>query len=91
VFLYIILDLGIMQRNAKIMSYKQALIQTIIWVMLSLCFSILVWRFYEGDLDNKTAALQFISCYLMEYSLSIDNIFVFIIIINFFNKIPVLD
>jgi len=60
------------------------LIQTIFWVILSVAFCGFVW--YER---GKTDAVQYISAYLLEWSLSIDNIFVFIIIFNFFKVKPI--
>jgi tellurite resistance protein TerC len=59
---------------------RQALFQTIFWVGLALAFFVFLW--FE---DGKIIALEYISSYLMEWGLSIDNIFVFILIFSFFN------
>ena len=74
----IVLDLGIF-RKPKELSNKSAAIQSLIWVSLALGFGALIYV-EEG----KEIALQYISAYLMEYSLSIDNIFVFVLILTFF-------
>src|SRR5262245_22024539 len=78
--LFLFLDLVILQRNPKIISTRSALIQSLCWVSLALAFGSLIW-WYEG----REFAVQYISGYLMEYSLSVDNIFVFILILKYFN------
>jgi tellurite resistance protein TerC len=76
----IVFDLGLLSRKAHSISIKQAFFQTMFWVGLALGFFIFVW--FE---DGKIIALEYISSYLMEWGLSIDNIFVFILIFSFFN------
>lgn len=73
------IDLGLLSKKNKIISFKIALIQTLLWVSLALLFMLYLW--YEED---KNHALQFLSAYVMEWSLSVDNIFVFIIIFSAF-------
>lgn len=80
----LLLDLGLLSKKNAVISTKMALIQTIFWVFLSLAFCGFIW--YE---EGKTDAVQYISAYLLEWSLSIDNIFVFIIIFNFFKVQPI--
>jgi tellurite resistance protein TerC len=75
----LILDLGLLSKKNAEVSLKGALIQTVFWVLLSLIFCGFIW--YER---GRTDAIQYISAYLLEWSLSIDNIFVFIIIFTFF-------
>jgi len=84
ILLALILDLGLLSKKNAVISLKMALIQTIFWVFLSVAFCGFVW--YER---GKTDAVQYISAYLLEWSLSIDNIFVFIIIFNFFKVKPI--
>lgn len=81
-FVSIIFDLGLLSRKEHSITIKQAFYQTMFWVTLGLGFFIFVW--YE---DGKISALEYISSYLMEWGLSIDNIFVFILIFSFF-QIP---
>jgi tellurite resistance protein TerC len=77
--LALIFDLGLLSRSNSSITIKKALWQTGFWVVLALAFGGFVW-FEEG----KTTALEYVSAYLMEWSLSIDNIFVFILIFTFF-------
>jgi len=73
------LDLGLLSKRNKIVTIKAALLQTFFWVLLALAFFVFMW-IEEG----QKPALEYISAYLMEWSLSIDNIFVFILIFNAF-------
>lgn len=77
--LAVTLDLGLLSKKNKTLSIKQALYQTLFWVILGLGFAFFVW--YE---EGKDTALEYVSAYLMEWSLSIDNIFVFVLIFSFF-------
>lgn len=76
----LIFDLGLLSKKNKTVTIKQALLQTIFWVALGLSFFVFMW--FE---NGKTIALEYISAYLMEWSLSIDNIFVFILIFTSFS------
>jgi len=75
----IVFDLGLFSRKGTSISLKTALYQTIFWIILALSFFAFLW--YE---DGQKTALEYLSAYLMEWSLSIDNIFVFILIFTFF-------
>jgi tellurite resistance protein TerC len=77
--LAIVLDLGLLSKTSLVVSIRQALYQTLFWVLLAFAFFIFLW--YE---NGNTTALEYLSAYLMEWSLSIDNIFVFILIFTFF-------
>ena len=77
--LALIFDLGLLSRVNKTVSIKQALWQTFFWVSLALAFFVYVWI----ERGQQTG-LEYISGYLMEWSLSIDNIFVFILIFSSF-------
>jgi tellurite resistance protein TerC len=77
--LALILDLGLLSKKNKTITIKQALFQTLFWVALAIGFFVFVWL-EEGQ---KTG-LEYLSAYLMEWSLSVDNIFVFILIFNAF-------
>ncbi len=77
--LAVILDLGLLSRRSKNISIKKALYQTSFWIGLALAYGVFV-LYTEG----KITAVEYISAYLMEWSLSIDNIFVFILIFSFF-------
>lgn len=75
----VVLDLGLLSKRSAEISIKKALLQTLLWVALAVGFFVFLW-FYDGQVP----ALEYISAYLMEWSLSIDNIFVFILIFSFF-------
>lgn len=71
----LIFDLGLLSKKNHKVTIKQALYQTFFWVGLALAFFVFVW-IEKG----QSTALEYLSAYLMEWSLSIDNIFVFILI-----------
>jgi tellurite resistance protein TerC len=75
----LIFDLGLMSKKGTHMTIKKALWQTVFWVTLAMGFFVFVW--FE---DGSVIALEYLSAYLTEWSLSIDNIFVFILIFSFF-------
>ena len=75
----LLLDLGILNRNAKVMSFKQAARNSIIWISLALLFNVGVY--FVGGPEK---GLEFLTGYLIEYSLSVDNIFVFVLIFSSF-------
>ena len=77
--LALVFDLGLLSKKNKTVTIKQALLQTFFWVTLALAFFVFVWI----ERGQQTA-LEYISGYLMEWSLSIDNIFVFILIFSSF-------
>ncbi|NDF97705.1 MAG: TerC/Alx family metal homeostasis membrane protein [Chitinophagia bacterium] len=73
-------DLGLMSKKDQTVTIRQALHQTFFWVSLALAFFVFVW-IEKG----QQLALEYLSAYLMEWSLSIDNIFVFILIFSAFS------
>lgn len=77
--LALVFDLGLLSKKNKTITIKQALMQTFFWVGLALAFFVYVWI----ERGQQTG-LEYISGYLMEWSLSIDNIFVFILIFSSF-------
>lgn len=76
----LVLDLGVFSKKNQEVSTKQALIQTLFWVIIAFGFFFFMW--FE---DGPQFALEYISAYLMEWSLSVDNIFVFIILFSSFH------
>jgi len=77
--LALIFDLGLLNKKNQTISIATALKQTFFWVMLAMAFFIFMWL-EEG----QNIALQYLSAYLMEWSLSVDNIFIFILIFSAF-------
>lgn len=78
--LALVFDLGLLSKKGQTVTIKQALYQTFFWVGLALAFFVFVW--VE---KGQGLALEYLSAYLMEWSLSIDNIFVFILIFSAFS------
>ncbi len=73
-------DLGLLSKKSKVVTIRAALLQTFFWVSLALAFFVFMWL-----QQGQKSALEYLSAYLMEWSLSIDNIFVFILIFNAFS------
>ncbi len=78
----LVLDLGVFQRKAHVIKLKESLLWSLFWVSLSLLFNLFVYI----ELGSE-AALQFFTGYLIEKSLSIDNLFVFLVLFSYF-KVP---
>jgi tellurite resistance protein TerC len=76
------LDLGLLNRKAHSIRYREAWIWTGVWVTLAMIFAYLVFRYQGSQLG-----LEFLTGYIIELSLSVDNLFVFILIFSFF-KVP---
>ncbi len=77
--LALVFDLGILSKKNEVVSIKKALWQTLFWVGLSMAFCIFLW--FE---KSPLVATKYFTAYLMEWSLSVDNIFVFILIFTYF-------
>lgn len=89
IILFLALDLGVFNRQAHEIKAKEAGIWTAIWVTVALGFSgIIYWLFNDGlianptDLTPKLAVIKYITGYLIELSLSIDNVFVIAVIFS---------
>lgn len=90
ILLMLAIDLGVFNRKPHEVSYKDASIWSAVWVALALIFAALLfgplgWELF-GDARNQKA-LEFLTGYLIELSLSIDNLFVFVLIFSYF-KVP---
>jgi len=82
VFVALTIDLAQFKHRGRELSMRAATKRTAIWIVLSLLFNLLVWKLRGPD-----KALEFFTGYVIEYSLSVDNIFVFVIIFAYF-KVP---
>ncbi len=94
IFFFLALDLGVFHKNPHLITTKEAFTWTTVWVTVSLLFSGVIYLIYENgwgenpqNLDSGTAVLDYLTGYLIELSLSLDNIFVIAIIFAFF-KVP---
>ena len=74
------LDLGVLHRKSEKVSLREAATWSAVWVALSLCFAFAIYRTM-----GKESGLEFLTGYLIEYALSVDNIFVFVLIFSYFN------
>src|SRR5687768_13376403 len=82
ILLMLLLDLAVFHRKKHEVKIKEALIWTGAWVSLALIFNYGIYHFW-----GKEKALEFLTGYLIEKSLSVDNIFIFILIFSYF-KVP---
>jgi tellurite resistance protein TerC len=79
------LDLGVFHRKAHAVSIREAVVWSAVWITLALAFNALIWW-----LRGPEPALQFLTGYLIEKSLSVDNIFVFALVFSYF-AVPAVD
>ena len=82
IFILIAIDLGLLHKKSHVISVKEALIWSAGWIFISLTFNVGIYFWFGYD-----SALQFLTGYLIEKSLSVDNIFVFAILFSYF-KVP---
>ena len=81
VFIMLALDLGVFHKHSHKVPVKEAIIWSCIWITLALLFDLFIYL----DKDfGPVKAMEFITGYIIEYSLSVDNIFVFILIFSYF-------
>ena len=79
----LVIDLGFLHKKAHAVSFKEAGFWSLLWFTLALAFSLVVWR-----MQGQEKALQFLAGYLLEESLSVDNMFVFVMIFHYFGIPP---
>ncbi len=81
------LDLGVFHRKSHTVSFKEAVTWSIVWVVLALLFGLGFYQYSLSKFGPEIASqnvLQFLTGYVIEYSLSIDNIFVFVLVFSYF-------
>jgi tellurite resistance protein TerC len=79
IFFMLALDLGVFNKRTHVIPVKEAIAWSAVWIFLALIFDVFVYFEF-----GKTRALEFITGYVIEYSLSVDNIFIFILIFTYF-------
>jgi tellurite resistance protein TerC len=87
IILFLVLDLGLFHKQAHKITTKSALYQSIFWVFISTLFGLFIYLYDEGGpggTSGAEAAIQYFSAYLTEYALSVDNIFVILLILKYF-------
>src|SRR5918911_1739086 len=82
ILLMLALDLGVLNRKAHAVTYREAAVWSVVWVMLAMCFAgIVFWK------TNRQTGLEFLTGYVIELSLSVDNLFVFLLIFTGFKML----
>lgn len=100
VLLMLALDLGVFHRKAHEVSFKEASIWSVVWVSLALLFNYIIYRYalwkfprderllalpnFDPDLAAWNVSLEFLTGYIVEKSLSVDNIFIFVMVFAYF-------
>lgn len=79
ILLFLVLDLGIFHKKAHKITTKSALYQSVFWVIISTLFGFFIYKY-----DGAEHAVEYFSAYLTEYALSVDNIFVILLILKYF-------
>jgi tellurite resistance protein TerC len=83
------LDLGVFQRKAHAISAKEAAVWSAVWIGLALLFALGIWKFWyiwrpDSAKQGGAKAIEFLTGYIIEKSLSVDNLFVFLVIFRYF-------
>lgn len=78
----LVLDLGVFHRKSHVIKFKESLVWCAIWISLALLFNVGIYIW-----DGKKMAIEFLTSYLIELSLSVDNLFVFLLIFSYF-RVP---
>jgi tellurite resistance protein TerC len=87
VLVLLMLDLGVFHRKAHAVSFREAAIWTVVWASLAGLFCIAFYAYSAGRFGarlGRQAALEFLTGYVVEWSLSLDNMFVFVVIFTYF-------
>jgi len=107
VFVLLAVDLGVFHREAHAVSMREAAGWSVVWVSLALVFNLGFWLYMRWHFPQDArlmaipgfdpaaaahqTALEFLAGYIVEYSLSVDNIFVFVVVLTYFGVPPVLQ
>jgi tellurite resistance protein TerC len=86
--------LALESKGASKVSFRQALSWSVVWVTLALIFNAVLWFYLDDKLGREVAnrsATEFFTGYLLEKSLAVDNLFVFLMLFTFFGVSPVLQ
>jgi tellurite resistance protein TerC len=81
IILFLVLDLGLFHKQAQKISTRSALYQSIFWVCVSTLFGLFIYLY---DNTGVEGSIEYFSAYLTEYALSVDNIFVILLILKYF-------
>ncbi len=84
------LDLGVFHRKKHVVGFREAIGWTAVWISLAACFAVLIYFFGHTMVGrsaptNPQLSLEFVTGYLIELSLSVDNLFIFLLIFRYFS------
>lgn len=82
ILVFLVLDLGLFHKQAHRISTRSALYQSMFWVAISTLFGFFIYKYDESGTEG---AVEYFSAYLTEYALSVDNIFVILLILKYFS------
>jgi tellurite resistance protein TerC len=82
VLLMLAIDLGVFHRKAHVVSFKESMTWTVVWISLAMVFNVWVWNHF-----GPQKGLEFFTGYVIEKSLSVDNVFVFALLFSYF-RVP---
>jgi len=95
VILAVIVDLLVLgNKTNERVSFRQALVWSILWIALALIFNALLWWYLDGKFGREVAnetAVEFFTGYLLEKALAVDNLFVFLMLFTFFGVAPAMQ
>lgn len=89
----LVLDMGVLRRRAQVVTTKEAAVWSLVWIAFAFLFALGIWRYWHLWQSDKGEAVQarsgikaieFVTGYLIELSLSVDNLFVFLVIFRYF-------
>jgi tellurite resistance protein TerC len=87
ILLLLALDLGVFHRDAHVVTFRESLAWSVVWVSLALAFNYVFFVYATGAFGGETGrrlGLEFLTGYLVEKSLAVDNIFVFVLVFAYF-------
>lgn len=87
IFFMLLFDLGIFNKKSHVISNREALIWTLVWITLSMVFSVVIYYIVDIPFGTTENFTRFQAAYWIEKALSVDNLFVFILVFKFF-QIP---
>lgn len=80
VLLMLALDLGVFHRKSHVVTFKESIAWTVVWIALAMLFNLGVWHY-----GGSEKGIQFLTGYVIEKSLSVDNVFVFALLFSYFS------
>jgi tellurite resistance protein TerC len=94
ILLLLALDLGIFHRHAHAVGFRESLMWSVVWIVIALGFNFGLYRYAASTFGEETGArigLEFLTGYIVEKSLAVDNLFVFVLVFQYFAVPPKLQ